>query len=162
MFSVVLVTGADVLRVLPPLSQILCLDVAPNVDDPECRIGQPLEKPLGADEGTGKYRIGHISLLQIAAIRAIRAALSIFIQLTEVGRLTIILRQDRRGSGSVVEHLLAKEKVAGSNPVFRSNVTRALARVFSCIRIETRGMLSVEVLPARAWRNGRRRGLKNR
>ena len=25
-----------------------------------------------------------------------------------------------RGSGSVVEHLLAKEKVAGSNPVFRS------------------------------------------
>ncbi len=24
------------------------------------------------------------------------------------------------GSGSVVEHLLAKEKVAGSNPVFRS------------------------------------------
>jgi hypothetical protein len=27
-----------------------------------------------------------------------------------------------RGSGSVVEHLLAKEKVAGSNPVFRSRV----------------------------------------
>jgi hypothetical protein len=26
------------------------------------------------------------------------------------------------GSGSVVEHLLAKEKVAGSNPVFRSNM----------------------------------------
>lgn len=26
-----------------------------------------------------------------------------------------------RGSGSVVEHLLAKEKVAGSNPVFRSS-----------------------------------------
>src|SRR5699024_1396899 len=26
----------------------------------------------------------------------------------------------KRGSGSVVEHLLAKEKVAGSNPVFRS------------------------------------------
>ena len=26
----------------------------------------------------------------------------------------------RRGSGSVVERLLAKEKVAGSNPVFRS------------------------------------------
>ena len=25
------------------------------------------------------------------------------------------------GSGSVVEHLLAKEDVAGSNPVFRSN-----------------------------------------
>lgn len=28
-----------------------------------------------------------------------------------------------RGSGSVVEHLLAKEKVAGSNPVFRSTGT---------------------------------------
>src|SRR5699024_6969456 len=28
-----------------------------------------------------------------------------------------------RGSGSVVEHLLAKEKVAGSNPVFRSRKT---------------------------------------
>src|SRR5215213_1367899 len=27
-----------------------------------------------------------------------------------------------RGSGSVVEHLLAKEKVAGSNPVFRSKI----------------------------------------
>ena len=26
------------------------------------------------------------------------------------------------GSGSVVEHLLAKEKVAGSNPVFRSTI----------------------------------------
>ena len=26
----------------------------------------------------------------------------------------------QRGSGSVVEHLLAKERVAGSNPVFRS------------------------------------------
>ena len=53
-----------------------------------------------------------------------------FIQLTEVGRLTIILRQNQRGSGSVVEHLLAKEKVAGSNPVFRSNVTRALPGCF--------------------------------
>jgi hypothetical protein len=40
--------------------------------------------------------------------------------LTGVGRLAIILGQIRRGSGSVVEHLLAKEKVAGSNPVFRS------------------------------------------
>ena len=25
------------------------------------------------------------------------------------------------GSGSVVEHLLAKERVVGSNPIFRSN-----------------------------------------
>src|SRR5687767_13909730 len=34
---------------------------------------------------------------------------------------TILTRCDQpRGSGSVVEHLLAKEKVAGSNPVFRS------------------------------------------
>jgi hypothetical protein len=31
----------------------------------------------------------------------------------------------------VVEHLLAKEKAAGSNPVFRSSTTRAPARVFS-------------------------------
>ena len=35
-------------------------------------------------------------------------------------------QQTRRGypggSGSVVEHLLAKEKVAGSNPVFRSKM----------------------------------------
>ena len=37
----------------------------------------------------------------------------------------------------MVEHLLAKEKVAGSNPVFRSSVTRAMARVFSCTRIES-------------------------
>ena len=29
------------------------------------------------------------------------------------------------GSGSVVEHLLAKEKVAGSNPVFRSTFISA-------------------------------------
>src|SRR5215217_5766004 len=162
MFSVVLVTGADVLRVLPPLSQILCLDVAPNVDDPECRISQPLEKPLRADEGTGKYRIGHISLLQIAAIRAIRAALSMFIQLTEVGRLTIILRQDRRGSGSVVEHLLAKEKVAGSNPVFRSNVTRAWPGCFHALQLRQAVCSSSMNSAARAWRNGRRRGLKNR
>ena len=27
------------------------------------------------------------------------------------------------GSGSAVEHLLAKERVAGSNPVFRSGAT---------------------------------------
>ena len=46
----------------------------------------------------------------------------------------------------MVEHLLAKEKVAGSNPVFRSSVTRAMARVFSCTRVETHGMLSVEGL----------------
>ncbi len=31
------------------------------------------------------------------------------------------------GSGSVVEHLLAKEKVAGSNPVFRSEKPPATA-----------------------------------
>src|SRR5688572_10245945 len=36
-----------------------------------------------------------------------------------------------RGSGSVVEHLLAKEKVAGSNPVFRSR-RRKPARAFPC------------------------------
>ena len=30
----------------------------------------------------------------------------------------------------MVEHLLAKEKVAGSNPVFRSSVTRACPGVF--------------------------------
>ena len=30
------------------------------------------------------------------------------------------------GSGSVVEHLLAKEKAAGSNPVFRSRISRSL------------------------------------
>ena len=30
--------------------------------------------------------------------------------------------RDASGSGSVVEHLLAKEKVAGSNPVFRSTI----------------------------------------
>jgi hypothetical protein len=30
-------------------------------------------------------------------------------------------RMESRGSGSGVEHLLAKEKVAGSNPVSRSN-----------------------------------------
>gem|GEM_PF-1029757 len=29
------------------------------------------------------------------------------------------------GSGSVVEHLLAKQRVAGSNPVFRSNFLRS-------------------------------------
>ena len=29
------------------------------------------------------------------------------------------------GSGSVVEHLLAKEKVGGSNPLFRSNPPHA-------------------------------------
>ena len=69
-----------------------------------------------------------------------------FVELTGSGRLAIILGQNRRGSGSVVEHLLAKEKVAGSNPVFRSSVTRAMARVFSCTRIETHGMLSVEGL----------------
>ena len=45
----------------------------------------------------------------------------------------------------MVEHLLAKEKVAGSNPVFRSSVTRAFARVFSCTRVATHGMLSVEI-----------------
>src|SRR5215218_2103219 len=44
--------------------------------------------------------------------------------------MAIILGQNQRGSGSVVEHLLAKEKVAGSNPVFRSNVTRALPGCF--------------------------------
>ena len=43
-----------------------------------------------------------------------------FTELTGSGRLAIIPGQNRRGSGSVVEHLLAKEKVAGSNPVFRS------------------------------------------
>ena len=43
----------------------------------------------------------------------------------------------------MVEHLLAKEKVAGSNPVFRSSVTRAASRVFSCTPIGTNGMLSV-------------------
>src|SRR3954463_16271586 len=42
------------------------------------------------------------------------------LELTGSARLTIILGQNRRGSGSVVEHLLAKEKVAGSNHVFRS------------------------------------------
>ena len=67
------------------------------------------------------------------------------VKLTMVGRLAIILGQNRRGSGSVVEHLLAKEKVAGSNPVFRSSVTRAFARVFSCTRVATHGMLSVEI-----------------
>src|SRR6187200_243859 len=36
--------------------------------------------------------------------------------------LSIILTKIPCGSGSVVEHLLAKEKVAGSNPVFRSNL----------------------------------------
>ncbi len=30
-------------------------------------------------------------------------------------------RRNSSGSGSVVEHLLAKEGVAGSNPVFRSD-----------------------------------------
>ncbi len=44
----------------------------------------------------------------------------------------------KSGSGSVVEHLLAKEKVVGSNPIFRS----------------------ILFLPK--WRNGRRGGLKNR
>ena len=33
----------------------------------------------------------------------------------------------QRGSGSVVEHLLAKERVAGSNPVFRSHILPRLA-----------------------------------
>ncbi len=42
------------------------------------------------------------------------------------------------GSGSVVEHRLAKARVAGSNPVFRSNI----------------------FLPLPGWRNGRRTGLK--
>src|SRR5829696_4829328 len=51
-------------------------------------------------------------------------------ELTGLLRLAIILGQNRRGSGSVVEHLLAKEKVAGSNPVFRSSVTRALPGSF--------------------------------
>ena len=48
--------------------------------------------------------------------------------------MAIILGQNRRGSGSVVEHLLAKEKVAGSNPVFRSSVTRAAPGCFRVLR----------------------------
>ena len=32
------------------------------------------------------------------------------------------------GSGSVVEHRLAKARVAGSNPVFRSNLYGAIAK----------------------------------
>ncbi len=34
------------------------------------------------------------------------------------------------GSGSVVEHLLAKEKVAGSIPVSRSNLSREINEAF--------------------------------
>ena len=37
-----------------------------------------------------------------------------------------------RGSGSGVEHLLAKEKVAGSNPVSRSNPPPIWEADFSC------------------------------
>ena len=45
----------------------------------------------------------------------------------------------------MVEHLLAKEKVAGSNPVFRSSVTRAWPGCFR-VPIAANGMLSVEGL----------------
>jgi hypothetical protein len=43
-----------------------------------------------------------------------------------------------RGSGSVVEHHLAKVRVAGSNPVFRSNGTPCYAGgscIFSVERV---------------------------
>ena len=44
-----------------------------------------------------------------------------------------------RGSGSVVEHLLAKEKVAGSNPVFRSKNRPTIAGhvgpAFCCLEL---------------------------
>lgn len=44
-----------------------------------------------------------------------------------------------RGSGSVVEHLLAKEKVAGSNPVFRSKnrftIAGHVGPAFCCLEL---------------------------
>ena len=36
------------------------------------------------------------------------------------GRLGALSSAPASGSGSVVEHLLAKERVVGSNPIFRS------------------------------------------
>ena len=35
----------------------------------------------------------------------------------------------------MVEHLLAKEKVAGSNPVFRSKETSLCSSLFRCFRV---------------------------
>jgi hypothetical protein len=102
-----------------------------------------------------------------------------------------------RGSGSVVEHLLAKEKVAGSNPVFRSKnrftiaghvgpafcclelpqlhlvfVTDRMAlaicehnprspRAVDCIWQVKHSILCLIIALLRAWRNGRRCGLKH-
>ena len=40
---------------------------------------------------------------------------------TTLARIRAFASRRSGGSGSVVEHLLAKEKVTGSNPVFRSN-----------------------------------------
>ena len=83
------------------------------------------------------------------------------------------------GSGSVVEHLLAKEKVAGSNPVFRSGTTgqcpsflRPAGRVSGSpglpasqnrrMAISSERRRRKPARRTRAWRNGRRYGLKHR
>ena len=54
----------------------------------------------------------------------------------------------------LVEHLLAKEKVAGSNPVFRSHTTRANAWVFLFLLLvrpspggEVRRLLAIQERP---------------
>ena len=46
----------------------------------------------------------------------------------------------------MVEHLLAKEKVAGSNPVFRSSVTRAMPGCFVRIRRNSAGVAEWQTL----------------
>ena len=45
-FPVVLVASADILRALPSLAQILGLDVAANVDDPESRIASTARQAI--------------------------------------------------------------------------------------------------------------------
>ncbi len=81
----------------------------------------------------------------------------------------------KRGSGSAVEHLLAKEKVAGSNPVFRStpgDVAKwqggGLQNLYQRFESARRLHHVVWAPPAGAvpalpkWRNGRRASLKKR
>ncbi len=81
---------------------------------------------------------------------------------TSIGRIRNPVAQwVPRGSGSVVEHLLAKEKVAGSNPVFRSRLARTKIRAFLCPVGDSR-IRYPRNAHGRTWRKGRRRGLKNR
>ena len=69
-------------------------------------------------------------------------ALRILLLLTDRIERPIILEQEQaavlslghcRGSGAVVAHLLAKEKVAGPNPVFRSRGSTEMVEPFATL-----------------------------